>query len=116
MGDAYCAGRSALFQGEQPPCFGLLTRPRETIALEMLALDAGMRDKFPAAIIDMLREASDRYEEVERTSMPMQNSGINQRKVLVNLGLIPADEMYGPHVYEIGLEVNRRRRPLIPRP
>ena len=94
----------------------LLTTPKETIALEMLALDPDMRGKFPAEIIAMLQAASDKYEAVERDSMPMMNSGINQRKVLVNLGLLPADEMYGPAVYKVGLKVNKHRRPLRPVP
>ncbi|MBQ7195471.1 MAG: sulfatase [Bacteroidales bacterium] len=94
----------------------LLGTPRETMALEMLSLDPAMRDKFPQAVIDMLRVSSDKFETIKFDAMPMMNSGINQRKVLVNLGLIPADEMYGPNVYKIGVGVNKTRRKLKPTP
>lgn len=94
----------------------LLTRPKETIALEMLSLDPLMRERFPAAVVDMLQEASGKYESRHSTSMPGQSDGINQRKVLVNLGLIPAPDMYGPDVYQTGLTVNRTRRSLKPTP
>lgn len=88
----------------------LLTHPDQTAALEMLSLEEQIRDKFPTAIIDMLLDKSTQFEEKEMTSMPGQKDGINHRKVLVNLGLLKADEMYGPNVYDIGLKVNTVRR------
>lgn len=102
--------------GEQEGWAFLLTRPGETIALEMLSLDPQMRERFPAAVIDMLQKASAAYDERHSPAMPGQNEGINQRKVLVNLGLIPSQDMYGPDVYEAGLKVNRSRRALKPTP
>ena len=48
--------------------------------------------------------------------MPGAGDGITHRKILANLGLIEADQIYGPHVYDIGVNVNKKRRQLKPTP
>jgi len=94
----------------------LLTRPKETIALEMLSLDPQIKNLFPEDIIKILQKSSGAYERKASADMPKGQEGINQRKVLVNLGLLKSEDLYGPNVYEAGLEVNRNRRPLNPKP
>jgi len=88
----------------------LLSHPDQTSGLEMLSLDKKLKKKFPKAIINMLKQKSAEYEAKDRDSMPGQNDGINHRKVLVNLGYLKADEMYGTKVYDAGLKVNEERR------
>ena len=43
-------------------------------------------------------------------------AGVNARKVLVNLGLINAMDLYGPNVHKAGEAVNKKVRALKPVP
>lgn len=88
----------------------LALHPELTSALESLSLDPEMKDKFPKNVMDMLYRESARFEAIPRNRMPNAGDGICARKVLVNLGIIPPEDMYGSHVYEIGLKVNKTRR------
>lgn len=88
----------------------ILAHPDNTNALEVLSLDREMTPKVPEKVRRMVRE------------MSCENPGIDKdlridfRKVLVNWGELPAEQLYGPDVYEAGLKVNRTRRALIPIP
>lgn len=94
----------------------LADHPEMTSALEVLSLEPQMKERFTDAVMKMLWESSDSFEGKPRKKMPGAGDGITHRKVLSNLGLIEADKIYGPEVYDIGLDVNRKRRPLKPTP
>ena len=95
----------------------LAQHPENTTALEILSLEKEFRKSgFPRDVMEMLRTASWKYEQKDRKKMPNGNDGIGARKVLVNLGEIPADELYGDKIYEIGKRVNMIRKKTIPLP
>lgn len=94
----------------------LAEHPENTTALEILSLEKGLSAKFPGNVMKMLYAESDKYQMKERKKMPGGNDGIGARKVLVNLGKISAEDLYGDKVYEIGLQVNRIRKKAIPLP
>ncbi len=93
-----------------------IINPAYTASLEVMSLAPEMKGEFPAQVIENLTAVSRRFEAKKRNRMPGGNDGVNERKVLVNLGLLKAEELYGPHVYEAGLSINRARRKLVPKP
>ena len=46
----------------------------------------------------------------------IKKNTVNARKILVNIGKIPAELLYGHEKDEAGLKTNRNRRPLAPKP
>ena len=94
----------------------LASHPEMTSTLECLSLEPEMKKCFTKDIMDMLWGRSKEYEVKERKSMPNGHARVDARKVLVNLGLIQADNLYGPNVYDAGISVNKKRRPLKPTP
>ena len=87
-----------------------------TPTLEILSLDPDIKNEFPKYVIRSLQEKSEAYLRKKRKRMPGPNDGIGERKVLVNLGLIPAEDLHGPAVYNIGLKTNKTRRSIKPLP
>jgi hypothetical protein len=94
----------------------LAAHPEMTSALEVLSLEPQMRARFTDEVMEMLWNASGQFVEKPRNKMPGANDGIAQRKILANLGLIEAESIYGPHVYDIGREVNKKVIPLKTKP
>ena len=94
----------------------LAEHPEMTSALEVMSLEPQMHERFTEEVMDMLWKASKKFEDKPRTQMPGAGDGITHRKILANLGLIEADQIYGPHVYDIGVNVNKKRRQLKPTP
>ena len=94
----------------------LAAHPENPNALELLALDPEMRERFPENIMAMLEQESEKYATTPRTKMPGPNDGVGIRKVMVNLGRISAEELYGPYVYDLGVKVNETRRKIQPLP
>ena len=90
--------------------------PEITPALEVLSLEPEIRDRFPESVIRKLESVSDEFARKERKKMPGAHDGVGERKVLVNIGRIPAKDLYGPNVYKIGLKTNSMKRPLKPEP
>ena len=120
-GEDYLAAQEAAFAlchtEMKDVAFREMSRNRKlTPALEVLSIDPETRTEFPDYVISSLAQASEAYLQKERKKMPGAGDGIGERKVLVNLGLIPAEDLYGPKVYKTGLKTNKMTRPLRPLP
>lgn len=120
-GSDYLAAQEAAYAlchtDERETAFAFMAKTPQTVpALEVLSLEPDMKKAFPDFLIDSLEKVSMRYEAIKRRKMPNAHDGIGERKVLVNLGLMDAKDMYGPGVYETGLKINKMIRPAKPLP
>lgn len=78
--------------------------------LEMLTFEDNMWTEIPESIRTELRELA------QMECAPKQDHVVRARKILVNVGEIPAELLYSDDRYEDGLRINQNRRPLLPLP
>lgn len=78
--------------------------------LEMLTFEDNMWAEMPKSIKKELHELA----EIE--CAPKQDHVVRARKILVNVGKIPAEQLYSNDRYKDGLKINKNRRPLLPLP
>lgn len=45
-----------------------------------------------------------------------EDAGLMARGILVNLGEMDIKDLHGPETYEMGLQLNHGRRPMVPLP
>ncbi len=107
----YTCDRKAAFDN-------LLRRKSNTPnVVEVLSMDKAMTALLPDEYKDMIRARAKAEGEAKAgASADETERNVANRKILVNWGELPAEELYGPNVYEAGLKVNKMRRPLIPTP
>lgn len=79
-------------------------------SLECLSLDPDMRDCI-RPFLSELREAAETLPRLEN-----EDAGLMARGILVNLGEMDIQDLYGPEDYKRGLKFNYGRRAMIPLP
>lgn len=79
-------------------------------SLECLSLDPDMRDCI-RPFLSELREAAETLPRLEN-----EDAGLMARGILVNLGEMDIQDLYGPKAYKRGLKFNYGRRAMIPLP
>jgi len=79
-------------------------------SLECLSLDPDMRDCI-RPFLPELREAAETLPRLEN-----EDAGLMARGILVNLGEMDIQDLYGPEAYKRGLKFNYGRRAMIPLP
>lgn len=78
--------------------------------LEALSMDAAMRP----VICTYVEELQDKAVSLPRTEN--EDAGLMARGILVNLGVLPIEEMHGEEAYKAGLKLNKGRRSMLPLP
>ncbi len=79
-------------------------------SLECLSLDPSMRERI-LPYLDELKEAAENLPRVGN-----EDAGLMARGILVNLGEMDMDDLYGEEAYREGLKLNYGRRPIVPLP
>jgi len=78
--------------------------------LECLSLDKNMQPHI-RKWLPQLKDAAKNLPAKEN-----EDAGLMARGILVNMGEMDIDDLYGPESYETGLKLNQGRRPMIPLP
>ena len=107
----YTSHRQAAFDN-------LLNRKSATpTVVEVLSTDKKMNALIPETYKEIIRARAKAEGEVKKSASAEETErNVSNRKILVNWGELPAEELYGPNVYEAGLKVNKMRRLLNPTP
>jgi len=100
----------------------LATNRKNLLALEVLSMDKAMNSALPDKVKEMVRQIGLAPSKGVQTGE--DDSGgprIDARKIMVNWGELPAEQLYGDvntdkALYNMGLKVNEARRPLVPTP
>lgn len=82
--------------------------------LENISILTQAADYFTDEVISVLKQMA--YANHDTKDENMMQYHIAARKVLINLKLLPATELWGEEYYEDGLKVNKERRALVPTP
>lgn len=111
------AAYAAAYLGEMQKGIARLVHPSREVerkigysSLECLSLDPDMR-KHILPYLDELKEAA---ETLPRAGN--EDAGLMARGILVNLGVMDMDDLYGDEAYQNGLKLNHGRRPMTPLP
>jgi len=78
--------------------------------VEVLAMDPRRRECLRTYVPQLWKEA----EQLPRRRN--EDAGLMARGILVDLGEMDIRDLYGPEAYELGLKLNRGRRPMVPLP
>lgn len=78
--------------------------------LECLSLDKAMQPAVRVHLADLKEKA----EKLPRKAN--EDAGLMARGILVNLGEMDIKDLHGPEAYEMGLQLNHGRRPMVPLP
>ncbi len=78
--------------------------------LEALSMDVAMRPSIRAYVGELKEKAGT----LPRTEN--EDTGLMVRGILVNLGELDMEDLYGGEAYKMGLKLNKGRRPMLPLP
>lgn len=78
--------------------------------LECISLDRNMKDLI-LPYVDELKEKSESLPHLQN-----EDAGLMARGILVNLGHLNIRDLHGKDAYDVGLKLNRGRRPMVPTP
>lgn len=79
--------------------------------LESISLHPSMRKHFSKEYISKLQQTAEDYPSIDNEDLGLISKGI-----LVNLGEMQIEDLYGKTAYKRGLKLNTNRRPMLPLP